>query len=123
MFRCADSLEASSPYYESIDFFDALHPQTILAYEMNGRPLPIAYGAPLRPRLERQLGYKMAKYIMRAEVAATVEFRTQGRARSAESAMKGLFPDSMPAFKRTQLGRIILAARSRNSLFKTDQAF
>ena len=72
MFRCADSLEPGSPYYESIDFFDALHPQTILAYEMNGRPLPIAYGAPLRPRLERQLGYKMAKYIMRAEVMDSV---------------------------------------------------
>jgi DMSO/TMAO reductase YedYZ molybdopterin-dependent catalytic subunit len=72
VFRCADSLEPGSPYYESIDFFDALHPQTILAYEMNGHPLPIAYGAPLRLRLERQLGYKMAKYIMRVEVTDTV---------------------------------------------------
>lgn len=55
-------------YYESIDLIDALHPQTILAYEMNGRPLPVPHGAPLRLRVERQLGYKMAKYLMRIEL-------------------------------------------------------
>ncbi len=57
-----------APYYESIDFVDAYHPQTLLAYELNGKPLPIAYGAPLRLRLGRQLGYKMAKYVMRIEL-------------------------------------------------------
>jgi DMSO/TMAO reductase YedYZ molybdopterin-dependent catalytic subunit len=46
---------------------DAFHPQTILAYDMNGAPLPVAHGAPLRLRIERQLGYKMAKYVMRIE--------------------------------------------------------
>jgi DMSO/TMAO reductase YedYZ molybdopterin-dependent catalytic subunit len=56
------------PYYESIDFVDAYHPQTLLAYELNGQALPIAYGAPLRLRLGRQLGYKMAKYVMRIEL-------------------------------------------------------
>ena len=55
-------------YYESIDLEDAFHPQTILAYEMNGAPLPVAHGAPLRLRVERALGYKMAKYVMRIEV-------------------------------------------------------
>ena len=55
-------------YYESIDLIDALHPQTILAYEMNGRSLPIPHGAPLRLRVERQLGYKVAKYLMRIEL-------------------------------------------------------
>jgi DMSO/TMAO reductase YedYZ molybdopterin-dependent catalytic subunit len=68
IFRCADSLDGISDYYESIDMQDADHPQTILAYELNGRPLPIANGAPLRVRVERQLGYKMAKYIMRIEL-------------------------------------------------------
>lgn len=95
VFRCADTMEggdeetAADPapggtqlpikspttldsrairYYESIDLVDALHPQTILAYEMNGKPLPIPYGAPLRLRVERQLGYKMAKYLMRIEL-------------------------------------------------------
>jgi DMSO/TMAO reductase YedYZ molybdopterin-dependent catalytic subunit len=55
-------------YYETIDLEDAYHPQTILAYEMNGSPLPVAHGAPLRLRVERQLGYKMAKYVMRLEL-------------------------------------------------------
>ena len=69
VFHCADSLEkGEDPYYESIDLIDAFHPQTILAYELNGRALPMANGAPLRLRVERQLGYKHAKYVMRIEV-------------------------------------------------------
>ena len=70
VFHCADPMEedGSSPYYESIDLDDAFHPQTILAYELNGKALPVANGAPLRLRLERQLGYKMAKYVMRIEI-------------------------------------------------------
>jgi DMSO/TMAO reductase YedYZ molybdopterin-dependent catalytic subunit len=46
-----------------IDMIDALHPQTILAYGMNGRDLPLAHGAPLRLRLETQLGYKSLKFV------------------------------------------------------------
>jgi len=72
VFHCADELErtldGSGRYYESIDLLDAYHPQTILAYGMNGRQLPVAHGAPLRLRVERQLGYKHAKYLMRIEV-------------------------------------------------------
>ncbi|MDB5442849.1 MAG: hypothetical protein JWP73_1225 [Phenylobacterium sp.] len=69
---CADNLDPTTldgtgQYYESIDLIDAYHPQTILAYEMNDQPLPIAHGAPLRLRVERQLGYKHAKYVMRLE--------------------------------------------------------
>ena len=70
-FYCADTLEqtldGTGQYYETIDLVDAFHPQTILAYEMNEEPLPVAHGAPLRLRVERQLGYKMAKYVMRIE--------------------------------------------------------
>jgi DMSO/TMAO reductase YedYZ molybdopterin-dependent catalytic subunit len=70
-FYCADTLEltldGTGQYYESIDLIDAMHPQTILAYDMNDRPLPVPHGAPLRLRLERQLGCKMAKYIMRID--------------------------------------------------------
>jgi DMSO/TMAO reductase YedYZ molybdopterin-dependent catalytic subunit len=70
-FYCADTLELSldgtGQYYECIDLIDAMHPQTILAYDMNDAPLPVPHGAPLRLRLERQLGYKMAKYIMRID--------------------------------------------------------
>jgi len=69
VFYCADNLfetgKEKDKYYESIGLVDAYHPQTILAYEMNDHTLPIANGAPLRLRVERQLGYKMAKYVMR----------------------------------------------------------
>lgn len=72
VFRCADTYEETSDgtgvYYESIDMVDAWHPQTILAYAMNGADLPVAHGAPLRLRVERQLGYKHAKYVMRVEL-------------------------------------------------------
>ena len=70
MFHCADPMEedGTSPYYESIDMDDAYHAQTILAYELNDQPLPVGNGAPLRLRVERQLGYKQAKYIMRIEL-------------------------------------------------------
>ncbi len=74
VFHCFDSLQktedGSGQYYESIDLIDAYHPQTILAYEMNGAALPVAHGAPLRLRVERQLGYKHAKYIARIEAVA-----------------------------------------------------
>ena len=85
VFYCADRLgeELGEPgktkYYESIDLNDAFHPKTILAYDMNGVPLPIPYGAPLRLRVERQLGYKMAKYVMRIEAAASFEHIAGGR--------------------------------------------
>lgn len=71
VFHCADTFGDGSdavPYYESIDFDDAYHPQTILAYGLNGQPLPVTNGAPLRLRVERQLGYKMAKYLMRLQL-------------------------------------------------------
>jgi len=69
VFHCADPMDAQgTPYYESIDLEDARHPQTILAYELNDKILPIENGAPIRVRIERQLGYKMAKYIMRIEL-------------------------------------------------------
>jgi DMSO/TMAO reductase YedYZ molybdopterin-dependent catalytic subunit len=67
VFRCFDTL-GSSEYYESIDMIDARHPQTILAYGLNGETLDIPHGAPLRVRVERHLGYKMAKYIRGIEV-------------------------------------------------------
>jgi DMSO/TMAO reductase YedYZ molybdopterin-dependent catalytic subunit len=70
MFYCADPMEADGTdfYYESIDMEDAYHPQTILAYDLNDATLPVANGAPIRLRVERQLGYKHAKYVMRIEL-------------------------------------------------------
>jgi DMSO/TMAO reductase YedYZ molybdopterin-dependent catalytic subunit len=67
VFYCADPMETdgSQKYYESIDMHDAFHAQTMLAYKLNDEILPIENGAPIRLRVERQLGYKQAKYIMR----------------------------------------------------------
>jgi DMSO/TMAO reductase YedYZ molybdopterin-dependent catalytic subunit len=66
VFHCADDFDGA-PYYESIDLIDAYHPQTILAWGMNDQLLSVGHGAPLRLRVERQLGYKQAKYVMRVE--------------------------------------------------------
>lgn len=52
-------------WWESIDMADALHPQTLLAYGMNGGELPVGFGGPLRMRVARQLGYKNVKYLTR----------------------------------------------------------
>jgi DMSO/TMAO reductase YedYZ molybdopterin-dependent catalytic subunit len=54
---------------ESIDMIDAFHPQTILAYGMNGKKLPIQHGAPLRARVETQIVYKSVKYLKRIVVS------------------------------------------------------
>jgi len=62
-------LHSYDDWVDSIDLLDALHPQTILAYGMNGRDLPVPHGAPLRLRVERQLGYKSMKYLRRIVVA------------------------------------------------------
>ena len=72
---------AGSPvrYYESIDLVDAVHPQTILAYNMNGQALPVSNGAPLRLRVERNLGYKQAKYVMRIEVVESFAHLGEGK--------------------------------------------
>src|SRR6185369_5753245 len=83
VFYCADNLfdtgEEKDKYYESVALVDAVHPQTILAYEMNDQTLPVAHGAPLRLRVERQLGYKMAKYVMRIEAVTSLAHTGRGR--------------------------------------------
>jgi len=60
-------------FWESIDMIDALHPQTFLAYGLNGRDLPPEHGAPVRVRVARQLGYKSVKYLARVSVVDTLE--------------------------------------------------
>lgn len=72
--NCFDTIERSLSgpvkYYETIDLVDARHPQTLLAWGLNDKALPVENGAPLRMRVERQLGYKMAKYIRSIELVA-----------------------------------------------------
>jgi DMSO/TMAO reductase YedYZ molybdopterin-dependent catalytic subunit len=83
VFHCADVLEqtldGTGQYYESIDLIDAFHPQTILAHSLNDAPLTIGHGAPLRLRVERQLGYKHAKYVMRIELTDRLDGFGRGK--------------------------------------------
>ncbi len=74
VFHCGDTVSGGTDrYYESLALDEARHPQTLLAYEFNGRELPIPHGAPLRLRVERQLGYKSAKYLMHIELVSSLE--------------------------------------------------
>lgn len=83
VFHCYDIMDQGPRgpihYYESCDLIDARHPQTILAYGLNGQPLPVANGAPLRVRIERALGYKQPKYVYAIEAVDT--FTRFGRGR------------------------------------------
>jgi DMSO/TMAO reductase YedYZ molybdopterin-dependent catalytic subunit len=72
LFRCADTLYGRD-YYETIDMVEAYHPQTIIAHSLNGEPIPEKNGAPLRMRIERQLGYKQAKYLTAIEAVASFD--------------------------------------------------
>lgn len=83
----ADAIDVPGQYYESIDLDDAFHPQTILAWAMNGAALPVRHGAPLRLRVERHLGYKHAKYVTRLEAVA--DFPRYGRGRGSFWADRG----------------------------------
>lgn len=60
-------------WWESIDMADALHPQTLIAHEMNGGDLPVGFGGPLRMRITRQLGYKSVKYLNRLTVTDNIK--------------------------------------------------
>jgi DMSO/TMAO reductase YedYZ molybdopterin-dependent catalytic subunit len=79
VFRCMDTDSDGNHYFESIDLIDAVHPQTILAYELNDQPLPLDNGAPLRLRVENQLGYKHAKYIRALEFVVDLKRIGQGK--------------------------------------------
>lgn len=79
VFHCADTMGNGSGYYESIDLVDAFHPQTILAFALNDHPLSVANGAPLRLRVERHLGYKQAKYLMRIEAVSRLAAIGRGK--------------------------------------------
>ena len=86
VFRTLENVPESEPdpkgpgnFYGTIDFELAKHPQTILAYEMNGEPLPVVHGAPLRLRVETQLGFKMVKYLCAIEVVETYQHIGKGQ--------------------------------------------
>lgn len=70
-------------WWDSIDMADALHPQTLVTYGMNGGKLPVGHGGPLRLRVPRQLGYKSVKYITRLTVTDTLKGFGKGLGSSA----------------------------------------
>ena len=66
----------------SVDMADAMHPQTLLTYGMNGGELPVGHGGPLRLRVPRQLGYKSVKFINRLKVTDTLDELPKGKSYS-----------------------------------------
>lgn len=79
VFHAYDIYPSGEPYYEALRLSDMEDPQTILAYEMNWKPLNVEHGAPLRLRCERKLGYKMVKYVRSIEFVE--EFKSIGKGR------------------------------------------
>jgi DMSO/TMAO reductase YedYZ molybdopterin-dependent catalytic subunit len=70
-------------WWESIDIDEALHPQTLLAWGMNGAELPVPFGGPLRLRVPRQLGYKSVKFVDRLILAKSLDGFGNGKGQSA----------------------------------------
>lgn len=77
------SLPIKRRRYDSVDMSDALHPQTLISYGMNGGDLPVGHGGPLRLRVPRQLGYKSVKYITNLTVTDSLKGFGKGRGSSA----------------------------------------
>ena len=72
VFHCNDG------WWDSLDMVDALHPQTLITYGMNGGPLPVKHGAPIRLRVERQLGYKSLKFVKSVEAVERLDHIEDG---------------------------------------------
>lgn len=71
VFYCMDKDDQGTPYYESLDLHQAMHPQTLLALRLNDAPLDPDHGAPVRLRIPTQLGYKSAKWVWRIELVGS----------------------------------------------------
>jgi DMSO/TMAO reductase YedYZ molybdopterin-dependent catalytic subunit len=71
VFSCFDADESGQHYYESLDLHQAAHPQTVLALDLNDKPLDLRHGAPVRLKIPTQLGYKSAKWVRRIELVAS----------------------------------------------------
>jgi len=74
VFHCFDVDQSGEFYYESLDLHQAAHPQTVLALDLNDKPLDPDHGAPVRLKIPTQLGYKSAKWVKRIELVA--DFKT-----------------------------------------------
>jgi DMSO/TMAO reductase YedYZ molybdopterin-dependent catalytic subunit/thiosulfate reductase cytochrome b subunit len=87
VFRSLQMDASGQPFYESLDVRLARHPQSILAYEFNRRPLPVPHGAPLRLRVETQLGFKMVKWLREIELVEEYRGIRDGQGGSREDNM------------------------------------
>jgi DMSO/TMAO reductase YedYZ molybdopterin-dependent catalytic subunit len=76
IFSCFDKDESGTEYYESLDLHQAAHPQTLLALDLNDKPIDPDHGAPVRLRIPTQLGYKSAKWVRKIELAAAFPIAT-----------------------------------------------
>ena len=85
VFHCLDTI-GGQHVWGSLDLLDAVHPQTILAYAMNREPLRVGHGAPLRLRIELQIGYKNLKHLRSIELVESLTGLGGGRG--------GLFEES-----------------------------
>jgi DMSO/TMAO reductase YedYZ molybdopterin-dependent catalytic subunit len=79
IFHCYDKDDQGTQYYESLDLKEAAHPQTVLALDLNDKPLDADHGAPVRLRIPTQLGYKSAKWVNRIELAASFKQIASGK--------------------------------------------
>jgi len=79
VFHCFDSDQDGTLYYESLSMQQAQHPQTLLALQMNGRPITPDRGAPVRLRVPTQLGYKSAKWVERVEIIGSLASLGDGK--------------------------------------------
>ncbi len=86
VFHSFQTDEKGREYYELLDLAEAGYPQTILAYAMNGEPLSIAHGAPLRLRMETKLGFKMVKWLKSIELVETYATVGEGQGGYREDA-------------------------------------
>jgi DMSO/TMAO reductase YedYZ molybdopterin-dependent catalytic subunit len=73
VFHCFDTDQSGQRYYESLDLHQAAHPQTVLALDLNDKPLDLDHGAPVRLKIPTQLGYKSAKWVSRIELVADLK--------------------------------------------------
>jgi DMSO/TMAO reductase YedYZ molybdopterin-dependent catalytic subunit len=78
IFSCFDKDESGTEYYESLDLHEAAHPQTMLALDLNDKPIDPDHGAPVRLRIPTQLGYKSAKWVRKIELAAAFAPQSKG---------------------------------------------
>ena len=85
MMFISEQLDAKGrPFHESLPIEMARLPQTILAYEMNYQPLSVPHGAPLRLRVETQVGFKMVKWLRTIEFVASYSGYGEGQGGSRE---------------------------------------